>query len=53
MSIELTTDELVDLYMLCDREADMFDYDAAVSTRFTELAEKLSKMVAARKAEAL
>jgi hypothetical protein len=48
MSMELTLDELADLYMLCEREADQFDYDEGVHVRFTELAEKLSAIIRAK-----
>ena len=49
MSMELTLDELADLYMLCEREADQFDYDKEVHVRFTELAEKLSAIIRVKK----
>ena len=45
MTEKLTRDELIDLYMLCDREADQFDYDTEVYTRFTELCAKLDKII--------
>ena len=44
MTIELTLKDLDDLSMLCHREADTFDYDEEVRTRFTELNEKLLAM---------
>jgi len=47
--MELTLDELADLHMLCEREADQFDYDEEVHVRFTELAEKLKFMLKQRK----
>ena len=45
MTEKLTRDELIDLWHLCDREADQFDYDKEVYARFTELAAKLDKII--------
>lgn len=42
---QLTREELEDLWYLCDREADQFDYDKEVYVRFTELSAKLDKII--------
>ena len=44
-TMEITREELEDLWYLCDREADQFDYDKEVYARFTELAAKLDKII--------
>ena len=49
-TMEITREELEDLWYLCDREADQFDYDKEVYVRFTELAKKLDALIGAKKA---
>lgn len=46
---ELTIEELGDLADLCEREADIFDYDESVCARFTALREKLIEIIGERK----
>ena len=49
MKLELTLEDLDDLSTLCAREADTFDYDEEVRTRFTALNEKLLAMYGDKK----